>query len=205
MHIEILSDEQKELLPFIARFKREYYLAGGTAIALQIGHRSSVDFDLFKYKSIRKSDVFQKLSKSGLQYTVSFSDYNQVNLSINSVQFTFFQFPYEMPVAAELKNIIKMPDLLTLSAMKAFALGRRAKWKDYVDLYFLIKHHFSVDDISSKANALFVNEFVEKQFLAQLGYFKGINYDEEVTFLIEKPPSEQEIKDFLTEASLSGL
>lgn len=35
MHIEILSGEQKELLPFIARFKREYYLAGGTAIALQ--------------------------------------------------------------------------------------------------------------------------------------------------------------------------
>lgn len=98
-----------------------------------------------------------------------------------------------------------MPDLLTLSAMKAFALGKRAKWKDYVNLYFLIKYHFSVEEISSQANKIFKVEFSEKLFKMQLGYFKGINYDEEVVFLTDNPPSEQEIKDFLTEASLSGL
>jgi len=40
-----------------------------------------------------------------------------------------------------------MPDLLTLAAMKAFALGRRSKWKDYVDLYYLIKDFFGINDI----------------------------------------------------------
>ena len=58
MHIDILSDSQKSLLDLLSLFKREYYLVGGTAIALQIGHRQSIDFDLFKEKKIRKSDVF---------------------------------------------------------------------------------------------------------------------------------------------------
>ena len=47
MHLEILNKEQKELLPILSQFKREYYLVGGTAIALHIGHRESIDFDLF--------------------------------------------------------------------------------------------------------------------------------------------------------------
>ena len=98
-----------------------------------------------------------------------------------------------------------MPDLLTLGAMKAFALGRRSKWKDYVDLYFVIKFHYSFLEISNKAKEIFKDEFIEKQFIAQLGYFKGINYDEEVTFLIPNPPSEEQVKNFLSDISLSGL
>lgn len=45
MHTEILDDRQKTLLPVIGQFKKEYYLVGGTAIALYIGHRCSIDFD----------------------------------------------------------------------------------------------------------------------------------------------------------------
>lgn len=98
-----------------------------------------------------------------------------------------------------------MPDLLTLAAMKAFELGKRAKWKDYVDLYFLLKYHFTINEISKNATEIFIVEFSEKLFKMQLGFFKGINYDEEVTFLIANPPSEVEIKDFLTEVILDGL
>jgi hypothetical protein len=205
MYLEILSQQQKELLPLIAQFKREYYLVGGTAIALHIGHRESIDFDLFKEKAMRKTDIFSKLSKSKLKYKASFVEYNQINLLINQVKMTFFQFPYEIPKNSELKGIIKMPDLLTLAAMKAFALGRRAKWKDYVDLYFILKYHFSAKKIAEETEKLFKEQFAKKQFLAQLGYFENINYDEEVNFLIPNPPTEQEIKDFLVEASLSDL
>jgi hypothetical protein len=102
-------------------------------------------------------------------------------------------------------GVLKMPDLLTLAAMKAFALGRRAKWKDYVDLYFIIKYHFSIKEITEAAKEIFKEEFIEKQFTAQLGYFKGINYSEEVTFLIPNPPSETEIQTFLKDVSISEL
>ena len=54
MHLEILNNEQKVLLPILSQFNREYYLVRGTAIALHIGHRESIDFELFKEKDIRK-------------------------------------------------------------------------------------------------------------------------------------------------------
>jgi hypothetical protein len=98
-----------------------------------------------------------------------------------------------------------MPDLLTLAAMKAFALGRRAKWKDYVDLYFILKNYYSLAEISGKANELFGEMFSEKLFKMQLGYFKGISYEEEVTYLIPNPPSENEIEAFLTAISIEEL
>jgi hypothetical protein len=203
MHLEILSSEQLELLPILAQFKREYYLVGGTAIALHIGHRESIDFDLFKASSIRKKDLYSKLKN--LDYKVSFADYNQVNMNAKGVKITFFSFPYKVPVTCELNKALKFPDLLTLAAMKAFALGRRAKWKDYVDLYFILKFHFTLKEVSQKANEIFKDEFIEKQFIAQLGYFSGINYAEEVTYIIPNPPTEQEIQSFLIDVSVSGL
>jgi hypothetical protein len=203
MHLEILSSEQLELLPILAQFKREYYLVGGTAIALHIGHRESIDFDLFKASTIRKKDIYSKLKN--LDYKISFADYNQVNMNAKGVKITFFSFPYKVPVTCELNKALKFPDLLTLAAMKAFALGRRAKWKDYVDLYFILKFHFTLKEVSQKANEIFKDEFIEKQFIAQLGYFSGINYAEEVTYLIPNPPTEQEIQSFLIDVSVSGL
>lgn len=203
MHLEILNNEQLELLPVISQFKREYYLVGGTAIALHIGHRESIDFDLFKEKDIRKKDIYSKLKN--IDYKVSFADYNQVNMIAKGVKITFFSFPYKVPINSELQGIIKMPDLLTLAAMKAFALGRRAKYKDYVDLYFIIKYHYPVQEISVKAKLIFKEFFIEKQFIAQLGYFKGINYSEEITFLIPNPPTETEVQEFLINVSISEL
>ena len=205
MHLEILSKEQIELLPLISQFKREYYLVGGTAIALHIGHRESIDFDLFKLADLRKSDIYKKVISSKFGYKFGYENYEQLNLIINQVKFTFFSFPHKLPLNTEIKGVIKMPDLLTLAAMKAFALGRRAKWKDYLDLYFIIKDFYSVNEIANKASELFGEMFSTKLFKMQLGYFKGINYDEEVTFLIPNPPSEDEVKNFLTEISLSGL
>ena len=46
MHTEIFSEKQKELFSFISKFNRSFYLVGGTAIALHIGHRRSIDFYL---------------------------------------------------------------------------------------------------------------------------------------------------------------
>jgi hypothetical protein len=203
MHLEILSIEQVALLPIFAQFKREYYLVGDTAIAIHIGHRESIDFDLFKEKSINKKNIYSKLND--LDYKVSFADYNQLNMLTKGVKITFFSFPYKIPLNSALGEYLKMPDLLTLAAMKAFALGRRAKWKNYVDLYFILKFHYSLKAVSEKATQIFKVEFLQKQFIAQLGYFKGINYDEVVTYLIPNPPTELEIQEFLTEISIEGL
>ncbi len=205
MHLEILNENQKKLLSLISLFKREYYLVGGTAIALYLGHRQSIDFDLFKKGNIRKKVLYDKINSSKFNFQTTRLSSEQINLIIENVKFTFFQFPYDIPLSNDLKDNIKIPELLTLAAMKAFALGRRSKWKDYVDLYFIIKFHYKTSEIAEKAKKLFETMFVERQFYAQLGYFEGINYDEEVVYAIENPPTEEEVKSFLIGVSLKEL
>lgn len=96
-----------------------------------------------------------------------------------------------------------MPNLLTLAAMKAYALGRRAKWKDYVDLYFILNERHSVDEISKTGKKIFEGEFNERIFREQLGYFKDIDYREQVEFLPGFEVSDKKIKKSLVDFSIS--
>ncbi|MBM3403266.1 MAG: nucleotidyl transferase AbiEii/AbiGii toxin family protein [Bacteroidetes bacterium] len=109
--------------------------------------------------------------------------------------------PYEIEVKCSFDGLSMIPELLDLAAMKAYALGRRSKWKDYVDLYFILKDHFSIDQITHQANDLFDQLFVEKLFHAQLSYFNDINYSEPVEFIGREIPPE-EIREFLIDRAL---
>lgn len=80
--------------------------------------------------------------------------------------------------------------------MKAFALGRRAKWKDYVDLYFIIRDQYTIEEISLEAKIIFGQLFSEKMFREQLSFHKDIDYSEPVEYLVQPVPDE-EIKNFL--------
>jgi predicted nucleotidyltransferase component of viral defense system len=62
MHKEILSEKQLELLSVMSSFRREYYLVGGTAIALYLGHRRSIDFDMFKPSDINHKKNLDRLT-----------------------------------------------------------------------------------------------------------------------------------------------
>ena len=205
MHEEILSPEQMSLLDLMSMFKREYYLVGGTAIALHIGHRRSVDFDMFKLSQLNHKRNLDRITSAGFPYQVTRRVAEQMNLIVNGVKVTFFQYPFHVDTETNFKGIFRIPSLLSLAAMKAYALGRRSKWKDYVDLYFLLTRHFSIDEVSRKANAIFGELFSEKLFRAQLSYFDDIDYTEQVDYLIDQPPAEDEIMNTLTAISISGI
>lgn len=196
MHKEILNQNQVELLNLITDFKREFYLAGGTAIALYIGHRRSIDFDLFKSNKLHTSKIITKIKSHNIQFIITRNVSEQLNMIISDVKFTFFEYPHPIDSKIKFENYIKLPTLLDLAAMKAFALGRRSKWKDYVDLYFIIKNYYSIKEISERATSIFEQQFSEKLFRAQLIYFKDIDYTEAVEYLVE-PVDEEEIKNFL--------
>ena len=201
MHREILSIEQIKLLPLVKNFYREFYMVGGTAIALQIGHRRSIDFDLFKNKPIRPKAIISKISDSGLTYAVTRRVTEQLNVTIYDVKFTFYEYPFRIETPLNFESVIKLPELIDLAAMKAYALGRRSKWKDYVDIYFLLRDHFSIEQISTKASLIFGQLFSPKQFRSQLSYFADINYSEPVEYLVSAP-SEDEIKQFLIDKAV---
>ncbi len=196
MHKNILAPEQMQLLPLLKLFNKKFYLVGGTAIALQIGHRMSIDFDLFTKGNINSKKIIELLNKE-VEVSVTLQKAYQLNLIANRVKMTFFNFPYKMAHPIIVDDFLSMPDLLSLAAMKTFALGRRAKWKDYVDLYFIFKYHYSFSEVINKTQQIFGQEFVEKQFRAQLCYFEDISFEEQVVYTISNPPSDTEIKDFL--------
>ena len=102
---------------------------------------------------------------------------------INGIKVTFFSFPYKIPANINFQNVIKMPELINLAAMKSFAIGERGKWKDYVDLYFILKYHYSLREIVTITKELFGSFFNEKLFRQQLCYFDDIDYSEEVVFM----------------------
>lgn len=201
MYLNILSDNQKSVLPYLKRFRRTFYLVGCTAIAFHIGHRKSIDFDLFRYTKLNKPDIRKKLKDIPFRQQLLHEDVDQLHILINGVKTTFFNYTFEIEHKTELSDILTFPDLLTLASMKAFALGRRAKWKDYVDMFYILKDHYSIEDISSKATRIFKDQFSEKLFRQQLSFHKDIDYSEPVDFLIDHP-SETEIKDFLIEKAI---
>ena len=205
MHDEILNADQLKLLPLMAQFRREYYLVGGTAIALHIGHRRSVDFDLFKMSAINHKKNVDKIVAAGFAPQITRRVAEQMNLLVNGVKLTFFQYPF--PVVPEdcFGKVFRMPSLISLAAMKADAMGRRSKWKDYVDLFFLLTKHFTLEEVSARATELFGELFSEKLFRAQLSYFDDIDYTEQVDYLVQDPPTEKEVKSTLTDISLLGV
>lgn len=200
-HKEILNNNQVELLPLIGEFKREYYLVGGTAIALYLGHRRSIDFDLFKYSPLNRKKNLDKVLESRFSTLVTWNVADQMNLIVNNVKITFYQYPFQIKANNIFDNIIRLPNLLDLAAMKAYALGRRSKWKDYVDLYFLLKENFSINEISQKASIIFGDLFSDKLFRSQLSYFEDVDYSEEVEYMIPNPPTNEEIKNGLIQIS----
>ena len=205
MHKEILSENQEKLLPLLKLFSKEYYLVGGTAIALYIGHRRSIDFDLFSDKNIKRRAIKAIIEENNYPCKdIIFEAFDQMHLIIDSVRLTFFSFPYRIDANTNFEGVINMPSLLDLAAMKSYALGGRAKWKDYVDLYFILKDYYSLQEISGRAKEIFQDFFNQKLFREQLSYFDDIDYSEKIEY-VKNEVVDDEIKNFLISIATEPL
>jgi len=203
MHKEILSQEQMALFPLLERFGKEFGLVGGTAVALHLGHRRSIDFDLFSEKEFQNIALERNIKKVLSIERVLVSRAGELTFVSKGVKVTFFCYPFHVEYTDSFEGLIPMPDILTLAAMKAFAIGKRAKWKDYVDVYFILKNQHSLQEVVARAKEIFGPEFNEKIFRTQLSYFDDINYDEAVDFMPGYAIEESAIKEALIRFSLS--
>ncbi len=142
LHLQILDAKRKKLLSKLDFLKEEgFYLAGGTALALQIGHRRSLDFDFYKKETFVPGDLQNMLvGKLGAK-NVKLSQMTKgfLGVEINGIEVTFFFYPY---------NIIKLlkfdfgsvASIQDIAGMKMIAIVQRGTKRDFVDLYFLIKN-----------------------------------------------------------------
>ena len=126
----------------------------------------------------------------------------EFTIFIQGVKITFYHFPFIIDYSERLAGYFKLPNLLTLAAMKAYALGQRAKWKDYVDLYYILKQFHSLNQIVEKTHQIFGSEFNEKIFRVQLAYFKDIDYSEKIEWMPGFEVNDAVIQKTLIEYSL---
>ena len=175
MHEEALTKRAAILFPRFARFKK-FYLVGGTALSLQIGHRLSVDFDFFSSDEL-PSNLLQQIKRvfSGVPVSVTYRAPEQLNVLIGNIKTTFFHFEYPMvDPLVEYRGVL-LASVQEIAAMKAFAVGKRLAYKDYVDWYFLLKEKYAeLSDVISFCQKKFGNDFNDRLFLGQLVSFEDI-------------------------------
>src|ERR1035437_3344435 len=150
LHWHILDKKRKNILPLLKNFSSDgFYLAGGTGLALLIGHRDSVDFDFFKKENFDTVTLKEKLEKvfKGHEIFISQEERNTLSCEIdNEIHLSFLGYPYELQkplIGSEYFDIASIEDI---ACMKISAIVSRAMERDYVDLYFILQK-ISLDDL----------------------------------------------------------
>jgi hypothetical protein len=132
MHREALTERGKAIFSQLGAFN-DFYLAGGTALALQIGHRLSMDFDLFSHEEI-PHPLLSKVKRvfKDTSCTVSVNDPGELTVFVNDVKVTFLRYPYPVILDLRSENGLALLSIPEIAATKAYTIGRRGSYKDYV-------------------------------------------------------------------------
>lgn len=120
-------------------YTQSFLLVGGTALALQLGHRTSTDIDFFTNE---RFDVPDLLTSLQLDYSVEIRQQmrHAVLTMINTVKTDFIFQPSDMIEQPFISERVKMASLKEIAAMKIGAITARGKKRDFIDLYFLMDH-----------------------------------------------------------------
>lgn len=157
---------------------KPYILCGGTALAMQIGHRKSEDLDFMMWRKskIEKPEVDwngieKELSeKIGEIENFNMLGFDQVEFLVKGVKFSFFVSdnlsPVSMPVAY-LGNI-RLADIESIMAMKMEVMLRRMKYRDYYDIYCILQEGYSIHKGIEKALKLSRHRLSSKNIIAML-------------------------------------
>ena len=195
MHPEALTEKGKEIFQKLPAFP-EYYLAGGTALALHLGHRQSIDFDLFSSDPIPRDllAIAERIFNPAA-IVPSVNNADELTIFADDVKVTFLRYPF--PLLADLTTYegMRMLSVAELAATKAYTIGRRGTFKDYVDLHAILSGgHASLGAIIDLAKRKYSAEFNARLFLEQLIYLDDIE-DAGIIFLND-PVGKADIRSF---------
>src|SRR3989344_5684537 len=136
----ILNPTQNEILPRLSFTKSEFYLGGGTALALQLGHRTSVDFDFYAPRKFDNQQMSQTINRlfPGTD-TSSEQPENTLRLDVMGTEVSVFYYPYPLLDPVVDYGSVSLASLTDIAAMKTAAVVQRARQRDFYDIYYLIK------------------------------------------------------------------
>lgn len=151
-HGEILTDRQRKALLLLGPKTAEggFYLGGGTAIALQLGHRRSVDFDWFLEGPIEDPlRLAGDLRSADVPFVTGQVDRGTLYGTLYGVRVSFLEFRYRLldPLLSWEAFGCRMAGLRDLACMKLSAVAQRGSRKDFVDLYALVRSGLDLKDM----------------------------------------------------------
>lgn len=177
LHIEILNEWQKELFDKLkaSRLIENYYLAGGTALALQLGHRYSEDFDFFTENDFDVNDLSYQLARD-FNFNKISEDTNTLIGVIDSVRVSFLGFKYKTIGKFILNDYIRIASIQDIACMKLSAITQRSIKKDFVDIYYLLRTYSLEKLFEYYKNKFDVSEY-ESVLKKSLVYFREAEND----------------------------
>lgn len=142
MHIATLALPTKHILDKLAGkpILNDFYLSGGTALALHFGHRESEDLDFFSEADFDPAKVQVDLEKittlSGIEH-----DPGTLNCYADGVKLQFLHYPYNLLSAPLVWRQIQVSSVADIACTKLLTIGSRGSKKDFIDLYFILKEY----------------------------------------------------------------
>lgn len=157
---------------------KPYILCGGTALAMQIGHRKSEDLDFMMWRisktqkpEVDWNSIEKELSeKIGKIENFNMLGFDQVEFLVKGVKFSFFVSDNYSPISTPVDYLgnIRLADIESIMAMKMEVMLRRMKFRDYYDIYCILQEGFSIHNGIEKARNLSRHHLSSKNIIAML-------------------------------------
>ncbi len=184
-----------------ANLPGEFYLAGGTGLALQLGHRCSIDLDLFT-PQFPKRDLLLSSVKNLSPQVVQEAE-GTLDLIIDTVNVSFLEYDY--PLLKETEEIVEISgfpvaSVLDIACMKLTAISSRGTKKDFIDLYFILQEKDWDDLWSAFVKKYQGVDYNRQHILKSLIYFADAENDPELDMLVDV--DWEEVKNYLENLAL---
>jgi len=197
MFLSVLDRRRIGLLKKLGFLKKHgFYLAGGTALALQINHRTSLDFDFYTEKEFDPRKLREKFDEEFEEVREIHIAEDTLGLEVDGIGISFFRYPYPLVKPLQKIESAYLASLEDIAAMKIIAISQKGKRRDFIDIYFLIKDFGlrKIIDLTRKKYPMF-NIYVGLQGLV---YFKDADEDlEEGRFRLLREVNWEEIKNHI--------
>ena len=142
LHFDTVEPKTLELLIRLQKLDilSRTRLVGGTSLALQFGHRESIDIDIFGDIDTNTDEIRSELVKIGKTKIISASKYINI-FNIEGIKTDIVNYPFKWLFPAIKEENIIMADIRDIAAMKLSAITNRGSKKDFIDLYYILKQY----------------------------------------------------------------